>query len=104
MSIGSILVGIAVLAVVVAYLARPFRPADSASIDRTIETWVRQVQDEELDPSERAQEEHAGDGMAPAGAEPAARSVNYCSQCGQRVASDDRFCSSCGARLRRSTR
>lgn len=104
MSIGSILVGIAVLALVVAYLARPFRPAGSASVDRTIETWVREVQDEEPDPSKQPQAEHAGDRMTPADAEPVARPVNYCSQCGQRVASDDRFCSSCGARLRRSTR
>ena len=41
MGIGSILVGIALLLVVVAYLARPFRVAGaSPGLDRAIETWV----------------------------------------------------------------
>jgi hypothetical protein len=44
MSIGTILVTIALVLVVGAYLARPFRKA--AKLDRAIEAWVTQVKHE----------------------------------------------------------
>jgi hypothetical protein len=107
MSIGSILVGVAVLAVVVAYLARPFRPAADAGIDRTIEAWVTQVQAARgraalPDLTEDVQQGRVGESAGPAEAETDTRAVNYCPQCGQRVDEHDRFCSGCGTQLRGS--
>jgi hypothetical protein len=56
MSIGTVLVTIALMLVVTAYLARPFRkPTD---LDRTIEAWVAQVQAEQR--SEGAEERGSG--------------------------------------------
>jgi hypothetical protein len=45
MSTGSILMTIALVLVVAAYLARPFRK--TARLDRAIETWVAQVKTEQ---------------------------------------------------------
>ncbi|MGD1997169.1 MAG: zinc ribbon domain-containing protein [Anaerolineae bacterium] len=74
MSIGSILVGVALALVVGAYLARPFR--SGGGLDRQIEAWVAQVRE-------------AGAGGR----------ADYCSQCGRRVGPDDRFCPGCGTAL-----
>ncbi len=110
MSVGAILMGIAVLAVVVAYLARPFRPTTGAGIDQVIETWVEQVQAEELESRRRpglvedGRPEHAEEGAKPTEVETAVRAINYCPQCGQRVDSGDRFCSGCGTRLPRPSK
>jgi uncharacterized paraquat-inducible protein A len=85
MSIGSILVGIAVAMVVVAYLARPFRQARAnADLDRDIEAGVAKVRAE----MEKAQGDTAAeDGTA------------YCPRCGRRAGPDDRFCARCGTQL-----
>lgn len=83
MSVGAILVGAAVALLVGAYLARPFRRAWMEP-DRAIEQWVAQV---------RAK---GSRGAEARGEEP----VNFCPQCGRRVAPDDRFCARCGTRLR----
>ena len=85
MSIGSVLVGIAVAMVVVAYLARPFRQARAnADLDRDIEAGVAQVRAE----MEKAQGDTAAeDGTA------------YCPRCGRRAGPDDRFCARCGTQL-----
>lgn len=95
MSIGAVLVGIGALAVVVAYVVRPFRVrAASMELDRAIEAWVAQARDEQ------ALSEEAGAGGGVQGSERPEKSViNFCPQCGRRVAADDRFCSACGARL-----
>lgn len=82
MSIGTVLVGIAVVLLVGAYLARPFRKGE-ADLDRAIESWVAQVRAE----------------GRPKEGEPEAGSVSYCPQCGRRVRPDDRFCSGCGTPL-----
>ncbi len=84
MSVGSILVGVGVLLVVAAYLARPFRAQGAASVERTIEAWVAEAR--AARPSPAAEEGEA---------------ALFCSQCGRRAAPDDRFCARCGARLRR---
>jgi hypothetical protein len=47
MSLGGILVGVALILVVGAYLARPFRTA--TDLDRAIEAWVAQVRAEEAE-------------------------------------------------------
>jgi hypothetical protein len=86
MSIGSILVGVAFILIVGAYLARPFRRG-RVDLDRAIETWVAQVRVGE-----------GGEGSASA-AEDAEEGVNYCPQCGRRVGPDDRFCAGCGRPL-----
>jgi hypothetical protein len=95
MSIGAVLVGIGALAVVVAYVARPFRSATGgAGLDRAIEAWVAQARNEEaVDERAGAHEGHEKgvDGEPPV--------VNFCPQCGRQVAPDDRFCAGCGTRL-----
>jgi uncharacterized paraquat-inducible protein A len=80
MSVGSILVGVALALIVGAYLARPFRRAE-VDPDQTIEAWVAQVR-----------------------AETEAEDLPYCPQCGRRAGPDDRFCARCGARLRGGAR
>jgi hypothetical protein len=90
MGIGSIAVGMALLLILVAYLARPFRVARAnVGLDRAIEAWVAQVQAEGHGDGEV--EEHRSEG--------AERRINFCPQCGQRVGSGDRFCAQCGAPL-----
>jgi hypothetical protein len=89
MSIGSILVGIALALVTGAYLARPFRTA-TVDLDRAIETWVAEV---------RAEKQRSG-GAEEQRSEKAEEKVNYCSQCGRRVGPDDHFCAGCGTPLR----
>ncbi len=84
MSLGCVLIALAVLLVVVAYLARPFRVARrDAGMNRAIEAWVAQVRAEEMREGEREVREPA----------------NYCPQCGRHVGPGDRFCAGCGARL-----
>ncbi len=87
MSVGSILVGVAVTVIVGAYLAHPFRVVNMGkSADLDIEAWVSRV---------RAEGPVAG--AAEADSEP----VNFCSKCGRRLASGDRFCPGCGTQIER---
>ena len=85
MSIGTILVGIAIALIVGAYLARPFRTA-SVDPERAIEAWVAEAR--------------AG-GQVSRGAEEA---VNFCSKCGRSVGPGDHFCPDCGTRLQRGAK
>ena len=90
MGIGSILVGVALLLVVVAYVVRPFRVAGAkAGLDRAIEAWVAQVRVE-------GQRSRGAEEQQTKGAE---EHVNFCPHCGRRVGSGDRFCAQCGASL-----
>jgi NADH pyrophosphatase NudC (nudix superfamily) len=98
MSVGSILIGIAVLTVVVAYLARPFRSPTGLDADRAIERWVAQLREEE-----RPLQARTAESSQSIVEETSEQAVNYCPQCGRRVDSDDRFCSGCGTRLQRRT-
>ncbi len=75
MNIGTLLVEIAVVALVVAYLARPFR--SPKELDQTIERWIKAARPE-----------------------PAASAT--CPQCSQAVAPTDRFCRRCGHTLPRA--
>ncbi|MGD2105104.1 MAG: zinc-ribbon domain-containing protein [Anaerolineae bacterium] len=97
MGIGSILVGIAALAVIAAYLAQPFLSGATIS-DRVIEAWVAEVRPSEGAPGDRVKASGRSDDLPPGGAD-----VNYCSQCGRRVQDDDRFCSGCGTKLRKAS-
>ena len=88
MSVGSVLVGIALTLVVGVYLARPFRvviTSENTNLDQDIEAWVAQV---------RAEGQGGGGVEMP---------VNFCSRCGRRVGPDDRFCPGCGTRLQYMT-
>ncbi len=87
MGIGSILVGVAVVLVVGAYLARPFRTTE-VDLDQTIDAWVAQVS-----------AEGAAARLTDRGPDP----VNFCPQCGRRVGPDDRFCARCGTPLQAGT-
>jgi hypothetical protein len=85
MSVGSVLVEIAIILVVGAYLARPFRALKvSADVGRVIESWVADARAEDIAPS-----------LAEKESEP----LNFCRQCGRRVVPGDRFCAGCGTRL-----
>jgi len=96
MSIGAILVGIGALLVVVSYVARPFRSAaSSGDMDRVVEAWVARARGGEKN-NGRTETRGEHPGSADAEAAP----INFCPQCGRRVAADDRFCSGCGDRLR----
>jgi len=97
MSMGSVLVGVALLAVVTAYLARPFRRTAEAGVDRTIEAWVRQVQSGE---GGQAGSSGIEERERPIRRETPPQAINYCPRCGRAVDEDDRFCSGCGTRLR----
>jgi hypothetical protein len=89
-SVGSVLVGTALLLVVGIYLARPFRAAQGgADLDQVIEAWVAQVRAEGWEGREAEEK----------GEEEAER-IAYCPQCGRRVGPGDRFCAGCGTRLR----
>lgn len=94
MSAGAVLVGIAVLAVVVAYVARPFRSLSRGDdMDETIEAWIAQVEletgEERITQGNRVESKQEKNSV-----------INHCSQCGRRVSVDDRFCSGCGTGLR----
>ena len=93
MSIGSILVGIALALVTGAYLARPFRTA-TVDLDQAIESWVAKV---------RA-EGRKGGGAEEQESEGTEEAINYCPKCGRRVGLDDHFCAGCGAPLRESVK
>lgn len=101
MSIGSILVGIGILALVAAYLARPFRTRAAVDTDRAIEAWVARIGDQELGATERAPRPQVREGRVAVEGESVDQGMNYCPQCGRRVDKDDRFCSGCGTRLQR---
>lgn len=86
MGIGSVLVGIAVAMVVVAYLARPFRRARAdADPGREIEARAARVRAEK----EKVQGDTAAE-----------ERMAYCPRCGHRAGPDDRFCARCGTQLR----
>jgi hypothetical protein len=92
MGLDTVLVGIGLLVVVVAYVARPFRAAiEGADPQKAIEFWVAQIREGQELGLER------GD---PAGPDSRADGINFCPECGRRVSSGDRFCSGCGTRLR----
>jgi hypothetical protein len=91
MGIGSVLVGIAVTMVVVAYLARPFRQVRAnADLDQEIEARVAQARAER----EKAQGDTAAEERTALGA-PHRR----CPRCGRRAGPDDLFCARCGTQL-----
>jgi hypothetical protein len=91
MSLGTVLFGVSLLMVVVAYVTRPFRAAtDAMDPHRAIEFWVAQI---------REGQEPGMEAGKPAGPDLDAQGTNYCPDCGRRVAAGDRFCSGCGKRL-----
>lgn len=91
MSVGSILIGLALALVVGAWLARPFRRA--ADPERAIEHWVAQAR-------AVARRELLAGGQEERPAAGPEEEVNFCPRCGRRVGPEDRFCARCGAPLR----
>jgi len=82
MSVGSILVGIALSLLVSTYLLRPFRAARmGTNLNQAIEVWVEQMR-----AGYTAEEEDA---------------VRFCPRCGRRAGPEDRFCAGCGKPLGR---
>ena len=120
MSLGSIFVGLAIVVIVIAYIARPFRAASSAAsgTDKLIEAWVRAapvaapgaedigtVLDADVatsvsvTPAPVVVPQAAAQPVTPQPAAPLAGDVNFCPQCGRRVTAEYRFCPGCGALL-----
>ena len=119
MSLGSIFVGLAIVVITVAYIARPFRAAPSGTssaadsrTDKLIEAWIKAapvvtpgVEDAGTAP-ETSVSVATPAPVAPPPAAPTlaqavtpAEAVNFCPQCGRRVTADYRFCPGCGALL-----
>jgi hypothetical protein len=104
MSIGTYLVGAAVLLIVTVYITTPFRRI-KIDFDRTIEKWVSAARNQIAngDTSPTAVDTSSGyedtqdinrevDLYGP---------VNFCPQCGRRVEVDHRFCPGCGVQLKK---
>jgi hypothetical protein len=118
MSLGSILVGLAVAVIVIAYIVRPFRAASGAAVSRTdklIEAWVRATPTvapsgpsgvEDSAPAPRAAVSTpmpmtSVPVVPPSSVPLSSGEVNFCPQCGRRVTAEYRFCPGCGALLPR---
>jgi ribosomal protein L32 len=109
MGLGSVLVGIGLAIVAVAYVALPFRKTRDDP-GKVIEAWVGQVRARGVTPQGTGESLQSTEGRkrrrqrARPGAEAAlqAGAVNFCPQCGRRVGPDDRFCAGCGRQLRES--
>lgn len=102
MSIEAILAGVGVAIVVIAYVMRPFRQSsDEVDLDLAIEAWIAELGAEAgaVQPGRDETESGTGSHTQNEGGNPAAGVINYCSQCGQSVSSEDRYCSGCGYRL-----
>jgi DNA-directed RNA polymerase subunit RPC12/RpoP len=123
MSLGTILVSLAVVVGVGAYVAWPFRRTDAlgaeADLDRMVEAWVRRVQTEaartevvgnkaEAMPDSMAQPVESVSARAPGGSAVSAavttdtdtdEPANFCPYCGRRVEPDHMFCPRCGRQL-----
>jgi len=91
-SLGSILVGIAITAVVVAYVSQPFRHAH-ADLDKTIEAWVQEAHIEHP-PTPASVPPHAPRTLSTDN-EP----INFCPQCGRKLEADHVFCPGCGNKV-----
>ncbi len=95
MNIGALLIGLAGAILAVSYITQPFQ-RKTADADQVIDRWVADarrtpaVAPPTVEPEPAAQEKQAAE------EEP----VNFCPQCGRRVASDHRFCPGCGTKLR----
>ena len=101
MSIGTYLVGIAIVLIIAAYLGRPFRRF-SVDKDKVIEKWVANVRnriDESLSVPEDENVEELVVTSAVSSEVSGDEAVNFCPQCGRRVEVDHRFCPGCGTQL-----
>ena len=108
MSIGTYLVGIAILLLIAAYIGNPFRRV-KVDVDSFIEQWVSDARnnltedelltgEDALLTSEESTEEVViltGAGLEVFDTE----SVNFCPHCGRRVEDSHRFCPGCGTQL-----
>jgi len=115
MGLGSIMVGVAVLIVLVAFVASPFR-SSGQDVDGLIERWVADARkparrpsedharpvarrDSDVDdaPDDDVRDEDDAIPVIPVAADGAAG--HFCHNCGRRVKPEYRFCRNCGARL-----
>lgn len=76
MSVGTVLVALAIATVLVAYVARPFR-REEGDPEAQLERWVQEARSQRSETTGRA----------------------TCPQCGRPVQADHRFCPGCGAPL-----
>jgi hypothetical protein len=111
MSLGTVLVSLAILSVVVAYVARPFKHV-AVDVDATVEAWVRQARatssaaemgDAEAEIGPVAPSSMPPSTLEPVGAAPLQddEATNFCPHCGRRVEPDHLFCPRCGKSLGR---
>ena len=103
MSIGALLIGLAVLILLVAYVAGPFRRVES-DLDAQIETWIAQVRRSEHVGRQQADTDRIADASVERAAgsdaeQPMSSPPHFCHQCGYRVKPEHRFCPNCGTQL-----
>jgi rRNA maturation endonuclease Nob1 len=72
MQLGSILVILAISIFMVAYISQPFQ-SETEDLEKVIDARVKEIRKQKI----KAQ-------------------ISYCTQCGHRLNTDDRFCAQCG--------
>lgn len=118
MSLGAILVGIAVVMAVAAYISQPFRRV-TVNPDDVIEAWIKQypygrlasrpsnvpLPDDTPPPTPSVEAPSPTPSPVRATRESPLPNtdtqINFCPQCGRKVAPDHRFCPGCGYQLPR---
>jgi ribosomal protein L32 len=95
MTIGALLIGLAAAILAVSYIARPFQRERPANLEETIDRWVAEAK-RESSPRRAAPPSPQPKAATEADEEP----INFCPQCGRRVAPEHRFCPGCGTELR----
>jgi hypothetical protein len=95
MTIGALLIGLAVAILAVSYITRPFQDDKRGDLEQTIDQWVAQAS---ARPTTKKAEPTLPEPKPTVEADEAP--INFCPQCGRRVSPDHQFCPGCGTKLR----
>jgi rubrerythrin len=95
MSIGALLIGLAGAILAVSYITQPFSHKQAADVDQVIDRWVADARRKPTVAQPTVEQERAAQEKQGVKEE----AINFCPQCGRRVASDHRFCPGCGTKL-----
>jgi hypothetical protein len=102
MSLGTVLVGFAILLGVITYIGHPFKHV-TGDVDEDIEKWVAEVR------KSRTQQQMTkidvvkpDDTLSPSIVLADDDVINFCHQCGRKVDPEHKFCPGCGTKLMKS--